>query len=449
MSLTDIDTFVIVLLENRSFDHVCGYLSLPGAERPLPVDGLQSDPVWLRRFDNDDHDGTPIPIHLLDPSVQNITDPPHEDTNIHTQITTPTNGNASPTMGGFVKSYWDASPRPADRTLVMGYYDKRAVPVFDFFARNYAICDHWFSPLPAGTQPNRLMAMSGESQIHQNVSDPIKFPNQRLVYDWLDDVRGQNRWCSFQWDGMPFFTMMSRWWPRITAGLNDPTGLGEFRRYDRFKEQWLNGDAIPDVVFIEPKYTDDPTFSFRPRNDDHCPTGVTEGQKFLADVYNTVISNGDLWKSTMMIVTYDEHGGFFDHVMPPNVPAHAGGVNFATAGVRVPAFVISPYVKPGSVFSEMVDTTSVLRLLADRFTPGKAYSPAVAARQQHFKPLSIILENAAIAAKPDEFPASSLNQLESGAAAMALDTGPPSATAQGLNRAAAAIAMLHPDRLIA
>ena len=444
MALADVDTFVIVMLENRSFDHACGYLSLPGTNKPMPVEGLQANTAWLRKLDNDDLDGTPIPIHLLDPTVQNITDPPHEDVNINVQINTPTNGNASATMGGFVKSYLDASPRPLDRSPVMGYYDERAVPVFDFFARNFAICDHWFSSLPAGTQTNRLMAMSGESSIHQNVSDPLNFPNQPLLYDWLDDVRGKTNWCSYQWDGLPFFSMMTSWLPRIIAGLNDPTNLGEFRRYDRFKEHWQNGDAIPDVVFIEPKYTDDPTFSFRPRNDDHCPTGISEGQRFLGDIYNTIISNDDLWKTTMMIVTYDEHGGFFDHVTPPSVPAHAGGVNFATTGVRVPAFVISPFVKPGSVFSDVVDNTSILQLLADRFTPDKPFSPTVAARQSYFKPLASVLDNTPIATKPSPIPAATLVQLLTGAPAAALDTGRPSEIAQALGRVSSLIEMRKP-----
>ncbi|MFY9837400.1 MAG: alkaline phosphatase family protein [Xanthobacteraceae bacterium] len=354
MALGDIKTFVIVMLENRSFDHACGYLSLRDAGPPMQVEGLRDDPTWMRQFDNDDRDGTPRQIHRLDPVVQNITDPPHEDDNIRIQINTPTHDNASPTMGGFVKSYWDASPQPPDRSLVRGYYDKRAVPVFDFFARNFAICDHWFSPLPAGTQTNRLMAMSGESQIHHNVSDPLDFPNQYLLYDWLDVARGLNNWCSYQWDGLPFFSLMHSWWIRIASGLNDPGGVGEFRRFEHFSPQWRSNEMIPDVVFIEPKYTDDPTFSGRHPNDDHCPTGISEGQRLLADIYNTIISNDELWQSTMLIVTYDEHGGFFDHVPPPAVPTQAGGVNFATTGVRVPAFVISPYVQPGSVFSEVV-----------------------------------------------------------------------------------------------
>jgi len=448
MALSDIKTFVIVMLENRSFDHVCGYLSLPGNGTPMNVNGLRSDQAWLDQFKNDDQADPPVPIHLLDPAVQNITDPPHEDTDIRTQITTPTHGNASPTMGGFVKSYWNAKPQPHDRSFVMGYYDKRAVPTFDFFARNFAICDNWFSPLPAGTQPNRLMAMSGESRIHHNVSDPLEFPNQQLLYDWIDGVLGESHWCSYQWGGLPFFALMTSWLPRIVAGFNEPEQLGEFRRYESFKRQWQSGKGIPEVVFIEPRYTDDPVFSFRPKNDDHCPTGISEGQRFLADIYNTLISNNELWKSTMLIVTYDEHGGYFDHVSPPAVPAHAGGVNFATTGVRIPAFVVSPYVKSGTVFSDQVDNTSILQLLADRFTPGRGYSPAVSARQQYFKPLSTILDNPAVTTKPNPIDDSAFSQVVTGAPAAALDKGEISATTLALNRAAAAIAMLHPDDLI-
>ena len=444
MPLNDITKFVIVILENRSFDHACGYLSLKDAGPPMPVEGLQDDPAWQGQFDNDDHDGTPRKIFRLPPTTQNITDPPHEDNNIDVQINTPTRGGAAKTMGGFVKSYWDATPRPPDRSLVMGYYDKSAVPVFDFFARNFAICDHWFSSLPAGTQANRLMAMSGESLIHHNVSNPLEFPHQPLVYDWLDNALGDTHWCSYQWEGLPFFSLMTSWLPRIMLGFNDPAGLGEFRRYDMFKQQWLNGDAIPDVVFIEPKYTDDPTFSFHTANDDHCPTGISGGQAFLADIYNTLISNPELWASTTLIVTYDEHGGFFDHVSPPQVPTHAGGVNFATTGVRVPAFVISPYVKRGSVFSDLVDSTSILQMLAEKFTPGHDYSAAVAARQQYFKPLSAIFKNPRVVAPPSPIPANVLNQLTFGAPAAALDTGGPSATSQAFSQSSSAMAKIHP-----
>jgi phospholipase C len=319
MALNDIDTFVIVMLENRSFDHACGYLSLPDAGPPMPVDGLRDDPAWLAQYANDDLDGTPVPIHRLEPREQNFIDPPHEDNNIATQINTPTHNNASPILGGFVKSYADAKPRPDDRSAVMGYYTKEAVPVFGFFARNYTICDRWFSSLPAGTQPNRLMAMAGTSKIFHNTG-PLKFPDQPLAYDWLTDNIGENAWCSYQYGGVPFFALMKRWFDDVAARHKDPGG-GRFRQYSKFAEQWKSDDALPQVIFIEPKYSDDPSVTGHRPNDDHCPTGISHGQKFLADIYNTVISNEKRWKSTMMIVTYDEHGGFFRHWRFPTRPA--------------------------------------------------------------------------------------------------------------------------------
>jgi len=445
MALDDIDTFVIVMLENRSFDHVCGYLSLPDANPPMNIDGLRADKAWQDKYRNDDIDGTPVPIHRLEPREQNFIDPPHEDDNIATQINAPTHNNASPILGGFVKSYAGAKPRPDDRSAVMGYYTKEAVPVFDFFARNFAICDHWFSALPAGTQANRLMAMAGESKIAHNLSRP--FPDQRLVYDWVKDNIGDNSWCSYQWAGIPFFALMTRWLPLIVAGHNDPDGLGVFRRYDKFAGQWANDAAIPPVVFIEPKYTDDPTFSFRTANDDHCPTGISDGQKFLADIYNTIISNEDRWKKTMMIVTYDEHGGFFDHVPPLAIPDEAGGVTFDTTGVRVPTFVISPYVKPGSVFSDNLDATSVLALLAERFTNNVAYSPAVAARQQFLKPLSAILANPLNPAKPKPIKDATLDGLFVGHPAAAFATGEPNDTATAFGKVANLLQTTHPEML--
>lgn len=251
MALRDIETFVIVILENRSFDHACGYLSLDSADPPMQVDGLRNDPAWREQFINNDRDGTPTPIHELPPSTQNIADPPHEYSDIDIQINTPTHGNASPKMGGFVKSYFNADPRQHDHSLVMGYYTKDAVPVFDFFARNYAICDKWFSPLPAGTQANRLMAMSGESRIAHNVANPMDFPNQTLVYDWLSTTCGDDSWCSYQWGGLPFFSLMPRWWGRMMGSLNDQLQTGPFRHYEKFKDHWqANGDIIPNVVFI-------------------------------------------------------------------------------------------------------------------------------------------------------------------------------------------------------
>jgi phospholipase C len=346
---------------------------------------LRDDPVWLDAHANEDPrpNRPAIRPSPLNPSMQTIDDPPHDARSISTQIKTPAHAGPPTRMGGFVKSY--AAAAPSDLTRVMGYYKAASVPIFDFFARNFVVCDNWFCPLPSGTQPNRLMAMSGKSRIKDNAT--LALPKQPLVYDWLN--AHQIPWCSYQWAGLPFFTLMLDWAPSIVASLNDPFNLGSFRRYEGFHEQW-NAGQTPSVIFIEPKYTDD-KISWAAPNDDHPPTGVAKGQDFLKEIYRTLTSDAARWARTLMIVTYDEHGGFFDHVDPLPITTTAGGFQFTTTGPRVPAFVISPHVASGAVFHNKLDHTSVLQLLAERFTPGQPYSAEVSARQQHLEPLSAVL----------------------------------------------------------
>jgi phospholipase C len=192
---------------------------------------------------------------------------------------------------------------------------------------------------------------------------------------------------------------MPRWLPEIVTSLSGSSlGVrGRFRRYSQFRDHWNDTKPMPNVIFIEPEYTDGPHVD---PNDDHPPTGVAKGQALLADIYNIVVGNADRWQKTLMIVTYDEHGGFFDHVPPPPIPCTVAGVQFTTAGVRVPAFVISPYVAPGSTFSGTLDHTSFLQLLADRFNAGQTYSAAVAARQSYLVALSSALTGPRAAAGP-------------------------------------------------
>ncbi len=445
--LSDIDTIVIVIMENRSFDHLMGYLASAAAAPPMPVEGIQDGPAWQNQWTNHSQ-GNAYPLHPLAADVQTIDDPPHEEKTIAIQINTPTS-SGSPRMGGFVDSYFMQKNPPRDPTLVMGYYQRDAVPVFDFFARNFAICDHWFAALPTGTQANRLMAMSGESGIVDNV--PVFLPEQDLVYDWLSahDVS----WCAYQsGDFLPFFSLMPKWLPEITTSLtlSDLGGRGRFRRYLKFRGQWTGSHAMPSVIFIEPEYTDGPHVD---PNDDHPPTGVAKGQAFVADIYATLTSNPDRWQKTMMIVTYDEHGGFFDHVTPLPISTSVAGFQFATTGVRVPAFVISPQVEPGIVFSGNLDHTSILQLLADRFNPGQDYSAAVGARQPKLVRLATILPDKP-PARPAAPPVPSVREeemLAATAGAVAPGTGAAApgaaANAQAFQNVALKLARDHPDLL--
>jgi phospholipase C len=391
MALADIETIVIAILENRSFDHALGYLSLPGTNGPAGLEGLKADRDWRASVANRIEDGRTFEPELVTPEAAAVDDPPHDQASIAMQIATPSVG--TPSMGGFVKSYLRFSKAaPADPSAVMRFHDQATVPVFDFFARNYCVCDHWFAALPLGTQANRLMAMAGESRLIDNSG--LLLPDQQLVYDWLTDARVS--WCAYQSGNfLPFFSLMAKWLPEITTSLTlSALGAkgGRFRRYARLGEEWQSQDAMPSVIFVEPEYTDGP---HKTPNDDHPPTGVGPGQSLLLDLYEALTSNPTRWAKTLLIVTYDEHGGFFDHVPPLPIESVIAGQRIATTGVRVPAFLISPQVKAGGVFHGPLDHTSILQMLADRFGEGAGYSPAVDRRQGSLDRISHTLTESA------------------------------------------------------
>jgi phospholipase C len=373
-----IDTIVYVMMENRSFDHVLGHLSAPPVNR-TDVDGIHEDPAWMAQHVNRDSIGNAFsPALLTDPSHPLAADPPHERSDIALQIgsSTSTQPSGSYPMDGFIKSCGGLAE--TGEPLVMGYYDGQDVFAASFFAENFGICNRWFSALPAGTQPNRLMAFGGTSTI--DVNSKFLLPKQDLVYDWLN--RKGIRWRVYH-NGIPFFTLMEGWQEDILLGKN-------FSGYDNFRcdNKKESSATYPQVIFIEPRFTSGP--HILPANDEHAPSPITPGQRFLLQVYSDLLANRDRWARTLMIVTYDEHGGFYDHVSPLPTNPTAGGAYapFMSTGVRVPAFLVSPLIPPGSVFQENVDHTGVLKLLANKFVPGQGYSPDVDNREIAGQPVA-------------------------------------------------------------
>ncbi len=141
-------------------------------------------------------------------------------------------------------------------------------------------------------------------------------------------------------------------------------------------------DEFPEVIFIEPWYTDGPHHEVS--RDDHAPSAVLGGQQFLNEVYRDIRLNPN-WDGTVMVVNYDEHGGFFDHVSPPALRTDApsdtlDNHGFTNLGVRVPGLVISPFVAPKTVYNGNLDHTSVLKFIGRKFGKGEPYSQTVAER---------------------------------------------------------------------
>jgi phospholipase C len=214
------------------------------------------------------------------------------------------------------------------------------------------------------------VAMGGSSKIDVNT---FPLPNQELVYDWLTN-KGIS-WRVYH-QGLPFFAMMPDW----TLSIFDEE---HFRKFDKLDNDLMEAlpDELPKVLFMEPTYTDAPHVG--PSSDDHAPTAIKAGQEFLLSVYKAFSSLPDVWAGTVMIITYDEHGGFFDHVSPPDLVTTAPNneyTAFQTLGVRVPALIVSPFVEKGTVFQGLLDHTSILKLIGQVFGGG-LYSADVDARK--------------------------------------------------------------------
>ncbi len=373
--LSQIKTIVVVMMENRSFDHLLGYLSM-GASGRKNVEGLRDDPAWLQSIGSTYGGSKFAPFPLTDPYDLMDADPPHERDQIAEQMGVPVDGIFP--MDGFVTNYASAKGAhpvtAASQPPVMGYFGPEQVPVTDFFAENFAICDHWFSALPAGTQANRLIAMSGFSNIDVN---QFPLPNQELIYDWLN--RNKVSWRVYH-ESLPFFAMMLPWVGDILTDSDHFRPLAEL--YDDVQNE--PPEDLPQVIFIEPTYTDAPHVGLS--RDDHAPSAVKGGQEFLLEAYRAMTRVPEVWAGTAMIVTYDEHGGFFDHVSPPALrtdPPEGSHYprGFDTLGVRVPGFIISPFVKPKTVYNGVLDHTSILKFIGQKFGPGGSYSPLVDARK--------------------------------------------------------------------
>ena len=371
-NLGSIDTIVFVMLENRSFDHMLGHLSYGSYANGTPVNGLK-DPLHNDLYENVFEGQTYYPFPKPDEPLS--CDLPHERREIAVELAK-SQVSGRFTMSGFVKAYYEK--QAITRVLTpdpMAFLKPEAVPVTRFFADQYAVCDHWFAPLPASTQPNRLMALSGSTRIDQ--TSGIFPPTDPLIIDWLE--AHHVRWRVYH-SGISFFALLGR------TEIFGPN----FRTIRRLAPDVMGeqpGD-FPSVIIVEPSYGDAPHIGHDVPNDNHPPLPVGPGEAFLHQIYEALTCNPKRWSRTLLIVTYDEHGGFFDHVAPPPIPYKPLSnatftAPFDSLGVRVPALLISPLIPAKTVHSLLLDHTSVLQLLCEKFgSPGESFSQTVENRRQ-------------------------------------------------------------------
>jgi phospholipase C len=321
----DIETVILVMMENRSFDHYFGSLSLVEGR---PVDGL------VPGLSNPDPNGTPISPFRLD--LRCVADPPHSWRRSRSQVNVGAND-------GFVREYHDSlldDGFPPERAPdVMGYHDRTQLPLFYALADEFALCDRWFCSVLGPTWPNRMFLHSAQSNGRINNDFPEDLINGftwPTIWDRLNDA-------GLDWAG--YFSDLS--FLLLWGRLRD----GRLAGIEQFFDDARSG-RLPSVCSVEP------TFFGAAANDDHPPHDFERGQAFLSAVINAV-AQGPQWSRSLIVVTYDEHGGFYDHVPPPTVEDERAAEGFDQLGVRVPGLVISPWARRGHVSSVVTEHSSV------------------------------------------------------------------------------------------
>jgi phospholipase C len=361
--LDQVTSIILVMMENRSFDHMLGHLTIDNPE--LDINGLKTplDPY------NNTYSGTLYPVYARDRDDELPHDVPHEYNYVNTQMAF-NNISGTYAMNGFVTAYAQSTGiQPNPQCEPMGYFPANFLPMTHFLADNFCCCDRWFSPIPTSTQPNRTMAFSGDSSIYETKTQLISIKND--IFHWLDDH--QVRWRVYH-EGFSFFALYPDLWPYVLGP--------QFRRYENLYADIMHESLsiAPQVTIIEPCYEDAPHLGKQP-DDNHAPLAVAWGEDFLRRTYQAITANPDKWKGTLMILYYDEHGGFYDHVQPAPISYKTIGddpFQFKSTGPRIPAILVSPLIKPGQPCHLLFDHTSVLQLLADKFgKPGVPYSTNV------------------------------------------------------------------------
>ena len=236
-------------------------------------------------------------------------DPSHGSQSVAAQI-------AGGKMTGFAQNYVATRPHPPYRGdspgVVMAYHTAKQLPVYAYLADQFCVCDHWFCSVPGETMPNRCYAVTGSSGGHIDALRPPQPYNLKSFCRHLDDAKVSWRWYSH--DYVPML-----WLIDPEYGLSDETIPAYFDRKDVFGHQSFldhaaSGD-LPAVSWIDPNFFD-LTFGPAGSNDDHPPSDLHAGQKLILELFDA-IAQSPAWNKTLLLITYDEHGGFYDHVPPP------------------------------------------------------------------------------------------------------------------------------------
>lgn len=315
-----IEHIVLVMMENRSFDHFLGWL--PGAN------GQQAN-VYPNKSG-----GMVSTYHLTNLQNCNLADPDHSY-----------NGGRTEYDGGKCDGWLIAN---TSDTFSIGYYDQTDLAFLGSAARDWTVCDNYFAAILSSTYPNRIYQHAGQTD---RLGNTLNISGLATIWDRLSQAGLDGR---YYFSDVPILALWGVKYAPIT------------RTFSQFLSDCATG-SLPEVSFVDPRFIDEGTGT---SSDDHPHADIKNGEGFLNQVYNAV-RNSPQWSNTVLVINFDEWGGFFDHVAPPTRPIPpatlAAGDSDGRLGFRVPVLVISPWSPRSTVNSMQFDHTSVLNMIEWRW----------------------------------------------------------------------------------
>jgi phospholipase C len=397
-NLDKFDHLVVLMMENHSLDSLLGYCYEGGAPKQLigDFDGPQAfDGVLGKQLSNPGPDGRPVAVAKAPFATQLDMCNPYPDPgevfspHVNTQLfgtSSPADTSVTPPMSGFVIDYvaaireqsldplGDREVTEDEYRIIMNCFTPEAMPVLNGLAQRFAISDRWFCSVPSQTFCNRSFFHSGQSNGFVTNADYVK---------WIDNVAPTilNLLSDANVDWRVYFDpadVLS-----VTRALHPALHASAFdRNFSDFSEFIADCKAgrLPAYSFIEPRLLVN-------HNDMHPPvllnplidSSLLAGELLVNQVYDAVRSNPETWARTLLIITFDEHGGCYDHVPPPHaappgLPVTGGsgeGFAFDRLGVRVPTIFVSPFIEEGTVVRATgpvpFDHTSVIRTICEKW----------------------------------------------------------------------------------
>jgi len=353
VGLDALKRIVVLMMENRSFDHMLGSLHAANPD----IDGIN---VGLGNPDTQGAFVSPQPGAAyqgeLDP------DPDHHFPAVDLQLFGGATGaGRTPTMQGFVTSYYNQRRDVAHSHKIMKYFTRDQLPVLTTLALEFAVFNRWFASIPGPTICNRAFAHYGTSFGHVDMNPVYVGEPFKSIYRRMIDATPKRTAKVYYFD-----TASSTM--EVANLLQDQPDL--FGTFNQFLDDCEKG-ALPDYSFIEPNFSDHATEDGEQlANDQHPDHDVRAGEGFIADVYNAIKRKDALWASTALLIVYDEHGGIYDHVPPPfcapdqftasaNDTMTGQPFSFDRLGVRVPAVLVSPWIPKGTVVNRVFDHASI------------------------------------------------------------------------------------------